>query len=524
MRSFYFTAKNIGRERYLTYTMGEGMELDEDILDFCEENEPPEILRILYEEDDDFDYLTYDVTGLMTLENYTQGIMDKEKVFKILRNIALGMISVKENAMPLSYIILSKGFMYINPDTLDIQFMYLPVESEGSVSTEFKSFVRQLIAKMKYNVDEDLAYVGQLLTYINGDGFNLRGLINLTEAIMKDSGISFEAESDISTDDGTEILTSGETEAVEEEPETDQEKAMDFMNELEGSADNLPEIGDDEDENESDESESGEAEDGIELEDVTENKEVIPEITTVKSAAEAAEALEIKTEKSSSGNSVDEISEEELMAKLAEIEELEKEEREKEAQNSDSRSEESSMNMQKPVKVSRAAMLKATAEHLEEEAKEVSADEAVEQISGESKNRTENKNTVTEVASEVKKDSGLAPSKDIIDNTLEGNAGIFVINPYITRETTGEKVVIMKPVFKIGKASRGVDFHVGGNGAVSRQHAIIVHKGDSYYIKDNKSTNHTYVDGKEIGPDEEVLLKNNSTITIGGEDFVFKLS
>lgn len=182
------------------------------------------------------------------------------------------------------------------------------------------------------------------------------------------------------------------------------------------------------------------------------------------------------------------------------------------------------MNMQKPVKVSRAAMLKATAEHLEEEAKEVSADEAVEQISGESKNRTENKNTVTEVASEVKKDSGLAPSKDIIDNTLEGNAGIFVINPYITRETTGEKVVIMKPVFKIGKASRGVDFHVGGNGAVSRQHAIIVHKGDSYYIKDNKSTNHTYVDGKEIGPDEEVLLKNNSTITIGGEDFVFKLS
>ena len=26
MRSFSFTAKNIGDERYLTYTMGEGME------------------------------------------------------------------------------------------------------------------------------------------------------------------------------------------------------------------------------------------------------------------------------------------------------------------------------------------------------------------------------------------------------------------------------------------------------------------------------------------------------------------
>ena len=35
MRSFSFIAKNIGRERYLTYVMGEGMELDEDVLDYC---------------------------------------------------------------------------------------------------------------------------------------------------------------------------------------------------------------------------------------------------------------------------------------------------------------------------------------------------------------------------------------------------------------------------------------------------------------------------------------------------------
>ena len=83
--------------------------------------------------------------------------------------------------------------------------------------------------------------------------------------------------------------------------------------------------------------------------------------------------------------------------------------------------------------------------------------------------------------------------------------------------------MINKPVFKIGKASRGVDFHVGGNGAISRQHAIILHKGDSYYIKDNKSTNHTYVNGEAVPADEEVLLKDGATITLGDEDFTFKL-
>ena len=35
------------------------------------------------------------------------------------------MISIKEYALPLSYIILNKGFMYIKPDTLKVQFLYL---------------------------------------------------------------------------------------------------------------------------------------------------------------------------------------------------------------------------------------------------------------------------------------------------------------------------------------------------------------------------------------------------------------
>ena len=93
MRSFYFTAKNIGRERYLTYVMGEGMEMDEDIVDYLEENVIAEVLPIIFEQDDDFDYLTYDVTGKMTVEKFVEGVMNKEKVFKLLRYISLGLIN-----------------------------------------------------------------------------------------------------------------------------------------------------------------------------------------------------------------------------------------------------------------------------------------------------------------------------------------------------------------------------------------------------------------------------------------------
>ena len=592
MRSFSFTAKNIGDERYLTYTMGEGMDVDEDALDYCEENDISEIVKIIYEEDDDFDYLTYDVTGLMSLDDISKNSMNEDAVLKILRNVSLGMISIKENALPLSYIILNKNFMYINPDTFDIQFLYLPVEGDASVSSEFKSFVRQFIANLKYNVDEELSYVGKLLTYINGDGFNLRGLIGITEALMQDSGISYAAGSDISTDDGAEVVDSMDPTAVEED-----KTVSDIMNDLGEADEKLPEIGDDEDDSdiELEDAKTPEPEydvdkmlndklkeeaarmeearlarEKLEIERMIAEKEARLEaerIAAEKEAEERRAAIEadeaaraeaarleeerIAAEKAAAAETESEAAEEaqkeenkELTPEqIAEEEAIAREVAKKAAREAAEGEEEEEIHedgtgitITQPVRVSRAAMLKAAAEQAEKEAEAEAEKEAAEaekkaeaeaEVEKEEKPKRKKKDKeTTEEMADVKKDAGVAapPKKqEVVDNTILGAAGTIKINPYLVRVNTEEKIIINKPVFKIGKASRGVDFHVSGNGAVSRQHAIILHKGDSYYIKDNKSTNHTYVDGAEVPADEEVLLKNNSTISLGDEDFTFKL-
>ena len=508
MRSFYFTAKNIGRERYLTYVMGEGMEMDEDIVDYLEENVIAEVLPIIFEQDDDFDYLTYDVTGKMTVEKFVEGVMNKEKVFKLLRYISLGLINCKENAIPLSYILLNKRFIYIDPDSMFIEFLCLPVESEGSVSLEFKSFVRQLIAAMKYNVEEDLSYVGQLLSYINGDSFNLRGLIELTEALMQDAGIDYTASDDITMDDGSEVVSGGE---LGEEAD---KSVSGFMNDLSEAGD-LPEIGDDDDEDIEDVTEEVEEENDVELEEV-EAEEASEEEAEVKDATDVLPESEIKSR----------------------IEEIG-------GRKSPQKATEPVIDPNKPVRVSRAAMIKQTAEEVAEEDAAAAAEKAevIEENNG-SKNAAEKKNTVIENMDEIegkqpktvkeekaskgnKNKAEKAPEKsktEIVDNTMLGAAGTIKINPYIIRVNTEEKTMINKPVFKIGKANRGVDYHISGNGAISRQHAIILHKGDSYYIKDNKPTNHTYVDDVEVTGDEEVLLKNNCTFKLGDEEFIFKIS
>ena len=50
MRTFNFRARNIGEEKYLSYTMGEDCELDEDVLDYCQDNAPEELIEIRSEE------------------------------------------------------------------------------------------------------------------------------------------------------------------------------------------------------------------------------------------------------------------------------------------------------------------------------------------------------------------------------------------------------------------------------------------------------------------------------------------
>ena len=95
--------------------------------------------------------------------------------------------------------------------------------------------------------------------------------------------------------------------------------------------------------------------------------------------------------------------------------------------------------------------------------------------------------------------------------------------PHIVRKNTGEAINITKPEFAIGKSKTKADYVIENNSAISRVHCIIVQKDGVNYIKDNNSTNHTYVNGVELEPGKEVLLKNKTVIQLGDEEFTFLL-
>ena len=574
MRTFNFRARNIGEEKYLSYTMGEDCELDEDVLDYCQDNAPEELIEIIYEEDDDYDYLTYQITGKTSLEEYITQEHDCESVLLILRNVAQEMISLKEQAIPLSYVLLNRGFIYVDAEKKTVQFLCLPIESKGALSVEFKSFVRQLLANMKYDVEEDLNYVGKLLTYINGDNFNLRGLIGLAEALMEEEGISFEEAG---------AIDAGGVEVVSAEEEAPAENIGDIMNGLQEEDDTpLPEMQVKEEETPVEEkvAEPTEAveetpapveeapapepvmekQEAPEPEPVAEKPEVPPAAEQILSqvkpegATNGGEKLQLKTNKKESDINLIKDRIKELVGEVPSAKPTAQPTKNIQTlEDLDHFLDKPPVVKRNVVKVNRAAIIQQTEAEMEAAEAEAAAETAESAepettVQNEEPTSGQTENIKVPVIEDIYDDMNIEKKKDdekdkkpkstsilnksvtelVKDAVGAVSAATVAANtpkalPYLIRVSTEERIMLNKAVFKIGKATRGVDYTVGGNGAISRQHAFIIQKDGVCYIKDNKSTNHTYVNGKRVEDGEEEILTHDSLVRLADEEFTFKI-
>ena len=95
--------------------------------------------------------------------------------------------------------------------------------------------------------------------------------------------------------------------------------------------------------------------------------------------------------------------------------------------------------------------------------------------------------------------------------------------PHLIRTKNNEKIMINKPVFRIGKEKSYVDYFISDNTAVSRSHANIITREGKYLVVDTNSTNHTFVNGQMIQSNVETEIHHGDKIQLGNEDFEFKL-
>ena len=135
--------------------------------------------------------------------------------------------------------------------------------------------------------------------------------------------------------------------------------------------------------------------------------------------------------------------------------------------------------------------------------------------------RVDKEKSVPDLSIQVKEKINEEVDKVIGNNVVGSLEEKHEYIPYLVRVSNREKIHIDQERFNIGKSEITNNYAIN-NERVSRNHCSIVRRNGHFYIKDNGSTNSTFVNSINIG-EMAVELLNNTTIHIANEEFVFLL-
>lgn len=97
------------------------------------------------------------------------------------------------------------------------------------------------------------------------------------------------------------------------------------------------------------------------------------------------------------------------------------------------------------------------------------------------------------------------------------------IHPHLIRRRNKERIPISQNLFRLGRNQDFNDYVVLGNDFVGNTHCHILVRGEEYFVVDDNSKNHTFVNGVMVMPGTEVKLMHGQTVTLADEEFEFRL-
>lgn len=106
------------------------------------------------------------------------------------------------------------------------------------------------------------------------------------------------------------------------------------------------------------------------------------------------------------------------------------------------------------------------------------------------------------------------------DTTVLSQMQYKNIVPYLVRVKTNELIPIEQALFDVGKSPE-CDFTIIDNKRISRRHCTFKVSNGECYIRDNNSTNHTYVNGRLLQPGFDLMLNNDDYIRMADEEFKY---
>lgn len=491
MNNFYY--ENQGQYTYLTVEMTSDDIIDNVGVEMLTRNSIPGIAAAVFSQIDDKQYIKYNVTGKLPLSEYLVNNNKKEPFLKIMRSIANTVGSLEEYMLDPTSVVLDGNYIFIEVGSNEVAMIYLPIEGTN-FANDFCDFFRNMVFNSKFDLGEDNSYIANLINYLNNSvGFTLDGFKSLIDSI---SSKTLKAKEDKKTilpppiikplpKPASGAVTILQTHSIEK-VDIHEEKKPPF--------------------------EAPKAEVRKESVKKASEKQISWFYLMQHYNKENAALYKAQKEKKKSGNN--------------------NKASKKKSTNKDkaTRSNIANVGFDIPGQSS-AQPVQSFAPSIQQSIPRAPKPQNV--IAG------------SAVQSPAQHTYGVpyaqanqpftASSADFGDTVFAGadddettrfddrSSQPSAISPTLIRKRNNERIRIDSPVFRIGRDSGFNNYAVTDNRYVGHTHCHIVSRGGEFFLVDDNSKNHTYLDGQQIPPSTEIKISHGQKFRLSDEEFEFLL-
>ncbi len=468
---------------FVTYKLEHQESLDRMTMGMLTNNKIKGMIPIDYSQIDSERWIKYDITSMQPLQSYLSGILTRKKALGIFSQIVNTFLLAEDYMIDASFIILDINNIYINAGTEELGIICLPVSGFVSNVT-LQDLAANITRRGQFNSRENCDYVTKILNFVNGSQFSIAGFKDLLDELTRDSVQRIQREN-------MDHDMTGEAESALEEVNGQMAVAVESVADMVGqNTGNQRQqgiwIGD----GKGGSSSAGGAAPPVSKEKKKKEKKGL----FGKKKKKAKKEQKVKPPSGGVDNNgmmipgMDSLQEQKLL--------------------------EPSKPTEKP---SAGAVSPPPGRPVMKPAVPPDLSGIASQINMGHPRIT---NSVDKPEWSISQDlgSGVGVSDNTIMLKLEEEP-----TAVLCRVRTGEEKVVDKGELVMGKASSGVDYCIRDNTTISRVHAKILRHGTQYFIQDNDSMNHTYVDGRQVMKGEELPIQNGSRIRLSDEEFIFKL-
>ena len=385
----------------------------------------------------------YNITNKTSLRKYLNLGMDKDTMLYMIRKLISADDFFEENELDKRYLLFDADLILVDKESEELTFITVPAVNHGMIVKPLRIFIRELLASAVYEENENLDYVGRLISFINANK-------NMSKQELENVLGMIEASSS---------QTVSESQQAEGTEETPAEIKLTNVETVSNSVENA-----------------------------------VAESPYTQAVSEAAEPVQ-----TNDVNATD-IAHENLPE--LDIPEIIVED-----------------NAQKEEAPVIPEIIIPDAMNITEESTPVQMDiEAEDNARRETEARAQ---AEAETEERARREAEAKAQAEAEENARQEAMHVKKTVPYLVRTKSQEMVEIDKDEFKIGKIPGMADFLLSDNPAVSRMHAIIHHIDGSYYVCDNYSTNHTYLNGERLEAGKNYLLIHGAKLAFANDEFTF---